>query len=239
MDLMTRAKKKFQFELKKRLGIDISTPKIYRPPLDITINTEKFGIQNKAWTFAIDGLNEKSIIYSFGVGEDISWDVDIIKHYGVQVYAFDPTPKSIDWVAEQNTPPQFRFYEYGLADHDGTIKFYPPEDPDHVSHTILYKAVTASNMIEVPVKTLSTIMHELNHTHIDILKMDIEGAEYAVLKSIVKSDVSIGQILVEFHHRFPQVSIKETIRTVQLLQKHGYKLFNVSETAEEFSFIQG
>jgi hypothetical protein len=94
-------------------------------------------------------------------------------------------------------------------------------------------------MIEAPVKTLSTIMRELNHTHIDILKMDIEGAEYAVLKNIVNSDVSIGQILVEFHHRFPQVSIKETIRTVEMLQKHGYQLFHVSDTAEEFSFIRG
>jgi FkbM family methyltransferase len=239
MDLMTRAKKKIQFELKKRFGVDLSTPKIYRPPVDITINMATFGEQNKAWTFGTDGLSEKSIVYSFGVGEDISWDTDLIEHYGVQLYTFDPTPKSIHWMAEQNTPPQFHFYDYGLADFDGTIQFYPPEDPTHVSHTILYKPETASSMIEAPVKTLSTIMRELNHTHIDILKMDIEGAEYAVLKNIVNSDVSIGQILVEFHHRFPQVSIKETIRTVEMLQKHGYQLFHVSDTAEEFSFIRG
>lgn len=52
-------------------------------------------------------------------------------------------------------------------------------------------------------KNWTTIMHDLNHTNrtIDILKMDIEGGEYALLRKVFASSKSLlpRQILVELH----------------------------------------
>jgi hypothetical protein len=45
-------------------------------------------------------------------------------------------------------------------------------------------------------------MDLLSHQKIDILKMDIEGAEYSALKNMMNSGINISQICVEFHHRF-------------------------------------
>jgi FkbM family methyltransferase len=238
MNLRTRIRKKIQYELKKRLGIDLSTPKVYRPPLDVMVNMDTLGTEYGNWSFCTDGLNSNSVVYSFGVGEDISWDTAIIERYQVQVHAFDPTPKSIAWVQQQNTPPQFHFYGYGIADHDGVLQFYPPEDAAHVSYTVLHKAQTAAKMVELPVKQLATIMRELGHEHIDMLKMDIEGAEYRVLDNILKSGLAITQILVEFHPHIAPMTVKDTIAAVKKLQQHGYKLFAISDSGEEFSFIK-
>ena len=156
----------------------------YRPAIQKECNLEFHGTDYGGWAICPDNLSEQSIIYSFGVGEDASFDRSIMEALGCSVFAFDPTPKSIHWVQGQEWPPQFNFYDYGIADYDGSIKFFPPENPDHVSHTVLYREATAGNMIEVPVKRLRTIIEELGHTHLDILKMDIEGAEYSVLESI-------------------------------------------------------
>ena len=41
--------------------------------------------------------------------------------------------------------------------------------------------------VEFEVKSLSTIMKELKHSWVDVLKIDIEGAEWPVLKALVKS----------------------------------------------------
>ncbi len=38
---------------------------------------------------------EGVIVYSFGIGEDLSFSDDIIKRFDARVYAYDPTPKSI------------------------------------------------------------------------------------------------------------------------------------------------
>ena len=52
--------------------------------------------------------------------------------------------------------------------------------------------------IEVGVKRLSQIMKEYSHQKIDLLKIDIEGAEYKVIDSIIEDSVDIRVICVEF-----------------------------------------
>ena len=200
--------------------------------------SERFGSQYGGWDVAVDYINANSVIYSFGVGEDVTFDIELINRFGVTVHAFDPTPKSIDWVHGQNFPNNLVFHEYGIADFDGEINFYPPENSAHVSHTILDRAETSNQAITVPVKKLKTILQELDHHHIDLLKMDIEGAEYQVIDDLVRSDLRPMQLLVEFHHRFPNIGLKKTRNSFHQLKAVGYRLFSISSSGEEFSFIR-
>ncbi|WP_167599090.1 FkbM family methyltransferase [Chlorobaculum sp. 24CR] len=198
----------------------------------------RFGSDYGGWDVVNESLNPHSVVYSFGVGEDASFDVALIEKYDLIVHAFDPTPKSIEWVKRQGFPDHFIMHDYGIAAFNGNISFNPPENPDHVSHTILDRQSTKTKAISVPVKNLSRIMQELGHSHIDILKMDIEGAEYDVIKDIYKSGVRPGQILIEFHHRFPGVGIRKTKEAIDSIRSMGYQLFNVSATNEEYCFIR-
>lgn len=189
------------------------------------------------WDIFEKDLDSKSIVYSFGVGEDASFDISIIDKFGLTVFAFDPTPKSIAWVEGQNFPVEFKMFPFGLADFDGSISFNPPSNPDHVSHTILDRKETKGSSIEVGVKKLETIMAELGHEKIDLLKMDIEGAEYQVIDSLVSSEIRPKQILIEFHHRFPSVGVEKSKNAIKKLNSIGYLIFSVSSTGEEYSFI--
>jgi hypothetical protein len=80
-------------------------------------------------------------------------------------------------------------------------------------------------------------MEKNKHKYIDILKMDIEGAEYDVIDDLLRSEIEIHQLLIEFHHRFPSLGIKKTRQAVEKLRNAGFALFNVSQIGEEFSFI--
>jgi translation initiation factor 2 beta subunit (eIF-2beta)/eIF-5 len=91
--------------------------------------------------------------------------------------------------------------------------------------------------IQVPMKCFNDIIKELNHTSIDILKMDIEGSEYDVLPDILSSRIEIKQIVVEFHHRMIAGGGKLTKKAINLLKESGFKLFAYSKSIEEFSFI--
>lgn len=184
----------------------------------------------------VDRLREGSIVYSVGVGEDIVFDLQLIEQYGVEIFAFDPTPKSIHWVQQQDTPPQFHFYGYGLGAQDGDLTLYLPENPEHVSLSVVQKHDEAE-AITLPMKRLQTIMAELGHTHIDLLKLDIEGAEYDVVDDIVRSDVPIAQLSIEFHHRFPGLDIRQTKEAVARLQAHGYAVAYAHEAPNTIVFM--
>ncbi|MBP1928349.1 FkbM family methyltransferase [Methanolinea mesophila] len=205
--------------------------------LDCTRKKERFGSRFGGWDVAVEDISKDSVVYSFGIGEDASFDLEMIQRLGVTIHAFDPPPKSIQWVHEQHFPDSFIVHEYGLADFDGVIKFNPPKNPNHVSHTILDRPETGNNAIIVDVKKLKTIMRELEHQHVDILKMDIEGAEYQVIHDLIESKIIPTQILVEFHHRFPNVGVPATEEAIMELKKAGYCLFSVSGNNEDFCFI--
>lgn len=208
----------------------------YFPKPVIRCATVQIGAGYGAWDVVLEGLDRTSIVYSFGIGEDVSFDVGLTKATGAVVHGFDPTPKSIEWVRRQGLPPTFDFRPWGIADYDGTARFHAPTNPEHVSHTMLERGADGGT-IEVVVKRLATIMAELGHAKLDLLKMDIEGAEYDVIKDLEKSAIRPRQLLIEFHHRFPEVGRARTEEALQRLSSMGYRLFSVSDTGEEFGFM--
>ena len=86
---------------------------------------------------------------------------------------------------------------------------------------------------------VKTIVEMLGHHEIDILKMDIEGAEYEVIDDLLDEPIDrIQQILIEFHHWiYPSISLKATSNAISKLENEGYKLYNISKKGVEFSFI--
>jgi len=185
-----------------------------------------------------DLLDEKSVIYSFGIGEDISFDTAIIKKHGCHVFGFDPTPKSINWVKGQEINEKFHFYEFGIGNKSGFVDFFLPKNPEHVSGSLIdTKNVDSAKKVSVVMKSLEDIMNELDHKHIDVLKMDIEGSEYDVIENILSSKISITQILIEFHDRFFENGTLKTKQAIQKLNSYGYEIYAVSDSFEEISFI--
>ncbi len=185
-----------------------------------------------------DFLNENSIVYSFGIGEDISFDNAVIENHNCQVFGFDPTPKSISWINSQKLNKKFHFYEFGISDKSEIVDFFLPNNPQYVSGSIInQKNVDSVSKVSVEMKSLADIMNELGHKHIDVLKMDIEGAEYSVIENILKNKISISQILIEFHDRFFENESLKSKQVIEELRRSGYEIFAVSDSFEEVSFI--
>lgn len=208
------------------------------PRLDLQRRTERLGSAYGGWDVAVEEIRSDAVVYSFGIGEDLSFDRALIERCGVTVHGFDPTPRSQRWVAQQRLPGGFIMHDYGLADRDGVLPFYPPDNPAHVSHTVLDHAATRGRPIGVPMRRLDSIMRELGHDHLDLLKLDIEGAEYGVIDDLERSRIRPGQLLVEFHHRFRGVGIGRTKAAVAALRGMGYGLFGVSQAGTEYGFLR-
>ncbi len=184
----------------------------------------------------VSNLKGESIIYSFGIGEDISFDKELIKKTKAKVYGFDPTPKSIEWVKE-NKVNNFIFFDYGIGIKNESTKMYLPKNKDHVSGSIIKTKNLSEQYVNIELKTLDKIMDELEHNHIDLLKLDIEGLEYQVLDYIVAKKIKINQIVLEFHDRFVENGVEKRKKLMKRLRGNGYVLFAISKNLQEYSFI--
>jgi FkbM family methyltransferase len=186
-----------------------------------------------------DFINEQSIIYSFGIGKDVTFDMTCINKHGCSVFGFDPTPKSINYIHTHKISPLFKFHNYGIATTTGCQDFFLPSNERGVSGSLVHsEVVDISKKIQVQMKSFDDIARQLGHNKIDVLKMDIEGAEYEVLQAIMKSKIRINQILVEFHDRLFDTAEFKSKEIVQLMKKNGFVIFAASISYEEISFIQ-
>jgi FkbM family methyltransferase len=219
---------------------DIVRPFV-RPPLHRPKTSLRYvvlGTEYGGWPLLLDLTPTRPIIFSFGVGEDISFDLAAIERFDAQIYAFDPTPRSLHWVSTQKTPENFRFDPIGIASVDGYAEFFPPAESRHVS----FSAFPADNVAEgskirAEVKRLATIMLDQGVTHLDGLKMDVEGFEYDIIRDIVESEIRPTQLMIEFHHRMYSIPCQRTKDAVNLLIKYGYELYYVSKSGHEYAFV--
>ena len=170
---------------------------MHKPTL--CISQKWIGNQYGGFYVHTDALHAQSIVYSIGIGEDISFDQELIKTIGCPVFGYDPTPKSIAWVTKNMNDRQFKFFDFGIAKVSGKQSFYLPENKNFVSGSIKpIKGVDKQNKVALQFKTLKAAMELNNHTQIDLLKMDIEGAEYGVFESFTGWD-RVGVFSGELH----------------------------------------
>ena len=219
----------------------------------------------------LDGLNQNSIIYCIGAGEDISHDIIIANQLKSKIHIFDPTPRSISHVnhvknvLDGTKSPIYSnniaggdpvhywklilensissdniiFKEYAVGIKEGVHKFYLPSNEDYVSCS-LEEGMKSNDFINVNVRTLKTIMKELNHTHIDLLKMDIEGSECDVINNMLDLHIYPKYLAVEFDLAFNgefKKDVEKCNQTIQKLYQHNYQLIHNHESDFTFQLI--
>lgn len=202
----------------------------------LNIQLNYYGSCYGGWFIVNDDICSKSVIYSFGIGEDISFDQKLIKEKDVIIHAFDPTPRS--WVhVNKINEPRIKLYKYGLSNIDCIKNFYAPQNKDHVSYSTYRNEQSTESIVDVQFYCLNSIMKKLNHDHIDLLKLDIEGEEFNVLEDIVNSHILPKQILVEFHPGKSKCFRNKHKFLINFLQDLGYNLVYFSHGFRECTFL--
>ena len=125
------------------------------------------------------------------------------------------------------------FHNLSLGSYDGRFKL---------------GAGTSKNLTRLegmPVKTLSTIMREHGHSHIDALNLDIEGLEYEVISSLNATGwPSIGQMMIDVHADKEERYRERLSMLVDQVESAGFRLFHkeinicAPHACVEYAFIQ-
>ena len=140
------------------------------------------GTYDGEWRVCAALMPRKCVVYSFGIGWDWSFDDEMAGR--CNVYSFDPSMG----LEHHRRPSGVTFFPYALGPRDARIT--EPRDRSWRQD----KRVPAQWVQ----RSLSSIMTQLGHTRLSILKIDIEGGEWDVLRDVMgRAD----QLLVEVHFR--------------------------------------
>lgn len=192
------------------------------------------------WAFLKELLNKDSVVYSFGVGDDIAFDLAISRATDSRIFCFDPTVDGAIFENEGAGVDGIKFYPWAVAGVDGELALYnrlnSSGEPSGM-FTLARGSADGAKIITAPAFTVRTIMEKLGHVEVDLIKFDVEGAEFSALQAMLDSEIRPRQLLIEFHHRFKGFSVTQVRRVVKRLRALGYHVVYVTPSGREFTFL--
>lgn len=210
-------------------------------PVDHRI--ERYGSDYGGWNVPVDLIQRDWVVYDFGIGEDISFDVALIERHQCTIHAFDPTPKAIAF-AQVQTLRNFHFHPIGVWNRDTQIRFYEPAEPHYASYSAI-NMHGKSKFIEAEVKTIKSVAQALGHKQIDLVKIDVEGAEQLVIPNMIADGIRPTVFCVEYdqpYDGFTSMALRcfwASLRLNRALQNFGYELIAKSGWTATYLYSSG
>ena len=217
-------------------------------------NLVRLGTDYGGWWVPETGLSQDDFIVSAGAGEDISFDIELAKRYGCSILILDPTPRAaihfkqtLELIKNNQPAPinnsesefyranakdieDIKFRPLGLWSENSIKHFFVPANPNNVSHSISNMHGTNEGF-EAECVSLSEVLKLEGREKISVLKLDIEGAEFPVLRNLLEVGHKPNYILVEFHAGQDEIERLRRPKTIQILtdlHKVGYRVVKQS-----------
>jgi Methyltransferase domain len=163
--------------------------------------------------------NRNCVIYSFGSSDDSCFETSIKNRTDCEIHIFDPTSSELK-------DPRWTYHTYGLTGYDPSITTFWN-----------WRTQKQAECNNCPMRNLYEIMRELNHTWIDILKIDIDGAEwrslefvYSYMKTIPATQLQIEMTGLDITDRSNSLSRNGTYGVYELwkhLFDDGFRIFSI------------
>jgi FkbM family methyltransferase len=191
-----------------------------RTPLRGGVPTVALGRSYGGWVIP-EGIVEPSwVCYCVGAGGDVSFDLELIRRYGATVRAFEPVPGYVELAEREATGEErFSIHQVAIARSDGPIRM-------QVTHDAQSRSVSAAGLydshefIELPGRTLPSLMSELGDERIDLLKLDVEGTEYELLADVDLRAFGVKVFAIQLHHTG---TVRQARELIARLRRDGYE----------------
>jgi FkbM family methyltransferase len=193
-------------------------------PLHPRDDLERLGSDYGGWTVPTELIDSSSVCLCAGAGVDVSFDLALVERFGARVICVDPTEESRDHVAAADPAGRLEFVHAALWRSDGELEMFVAADPAHktLSSDDLQRT---GRSITVPARGLA------GFGRLDVLKLDVEGAEYELLGQAPQAGVRV--LCVEMH---PTRGLRAAVRVFRALRAAGYEC--VARHGADFTFLR-
>lgn len=152
-------------------------------------------------------LNTNSVLVDLGTYNG-KWAEKVSNRFGCNVFCFEPVKRFFNQASERlKTHPNVRIMQCGVSGESGTIDIVIPEGGDASSAFI----DTPGEKETISLISMRTVLDMVPGGKIDLLKINVEGAEYDILDSIMPFQDIVGRInnlQIQFHDFVPDAAMR-------------------------------
>lgn len=170
-------------------------------------------------------LSKSSIVFDLG-GYKGNFAKDIYNRYLCKIFIFEPVKSFYKIIDEKfKDIPKVTTYPYGLANEDKQLSISVSDDASSVF-------IDSKDSEKIELKSILNFIKNNNITHVDLIKINIEGGEYEVLESLLESGmISIFKNLQIQFHDFIIDNANERMENIQV------QLAKTHKTTYQYKFV--
>jgi FkbM family methyltransferase len=224
-------------------------------------STEKNKVAERFLNYSISAFDYKSLAYLireiFVFGEyyfkathrdpliiDCGSNIGISILYFKRLYpeariiGFEANPhvfKLLEDNMKQNQVTNVELYNIALHDEEEEISFYFEEKMGTLMGS-LAKTRGGKNELVVNAQKLSSYLKNVDH--VDLIKMDVEGAEMTIVSDLVETGqiTKAREYIIEYHHNMNQETSK-LAAFLQVFEDHNFK-YNIRSSFNDINSFQ-
>ena len=192
----------------RRRALGLYRQHLVKDPL--TVATARWFKDRGDETLRLDyPLAPTSIVIDVG-GYKGDWSAKIASRYDPHIFIFEPLPSFFAQIGGRfQINPKIKVFDCGISDHDGTVQIAELDDASSIHKTV-------GSGVQIQLRDINRVISENAIHKIDLIKINIEGEEYPVLRRMLKCEIVplCTDIQVQFHRFYPNSeSLRSEIRT--------------------------
>ncbi|MDG1698145.1 MAG: FkbM family methyltransferase [Polaribacter sp.] len=163
-------------------------------------------------------LSKSSIVFDLG-GYKGNFAQEIYNRYLCKIFIFEPVKSFYKIIDDKfKDIPKVTTYPYGLANEDKELFISDSEDASSVF-------IDSEGSEKIKLKSILNFINNNNITHVDLIKINIEGGEYEVLEALLESGmISIFKNLQIQFHDFIIDNASERMENIQVQLAKTHKI---------------
>lgn len=173
-------------------------------------------------TFVKGFLGAIPLVIDCGANHGV-FSMCLAKDHSAIVYGFEPDPRLFPILPEVEN---VSFFNLAVSGSGANLMLRLGEAKCSSAY---FSEEPGQSIVEVKSIKLNDFFSENKLNNIDLLKLDIEGAEIEVLEKLpFEFLAAVGQITVEFHDFLNKAEVPRIQRVVQKMQGHGFYFIKLS-----------
>lgn len=150
------------------------------------------------------------------------------------VHAFEPESNNAARLRENvalNSLNNITLHQTAVSTVDGSLKLYLSNDRNAGTHSTVYiESNVSSEFVEIPSVTLESFAREKRFSSIDLIKIDVEGAEIDVINgalTVLKQHKPL--VIMELSDHLQQARGQTCMEFKEFMASYGYSAYFINE----------
>ena len=189
--------------------------RLQRQRFDAAIRAWFGGRGDQTLRLQFEGLSPTSTVLDLG-GYKGDWTAEIVQRYGATVHVFEPIAAFHDQICNRfSGQPRVHPHHLGLGARDETLQL-------HLSADGTGAFASGGTVETVQVREAAAFLEEQGIGRIDLLKINIEGAEYELLEHLLERGLMdrVERLQVQFHDFVPGAIERRAALVQRLARSH-------------------